>query len=322
MALQPTDVHPFYDPYRQGSTLAYPQKIGISLGVGAFYLLLQYYAMPNKMEFFDQYCWILGIIISTALLALYVATDIFRRSLIIMQELSGDSKAIDEVVSVWLNNKWYLIAGLGFATVNTSVAHLLGVPAEFHVSALSLAMMYVGFFLAGFASGMGLLGISGIIVVYLKFAPSLQYALNPDDPDGNGGIKKLGDALWFFGMLTGAVGVLVSLYMFGVQWTYIFKPYVQIILLLWVAFPYIVAISIVLIPGLAVRRQVNNFKANKTDQLKREKAQTYASYKKFDHKDDAAIVSEKKELSDRLIRIQDELEKLREMRNSHIDGKN
>ena len=81
-------------------------------------------------------------------------------------------------------------------------------------------MAYFGFFLAGFASGMGLLAITAVIVLYLKFAPSLQYTLDPNDPDGSGGIKKLGDSLWFFSGLIGAVGVLVSIHMFGVSWTF------------------------------------------------------------------------------------------------------
>lgn len=72
--------------------------------------------------------------------------------------------------------------------------------------------------------------------------------------------------------------------MFGVQWTFVYKPYVQVIFLFWLCFPYIVAISVVLIPGLAVRRQVSYYKVSKANQLKLEKARTYASYKQFKNK--------------------------------------
>ena len=86
-----------------------------------------------------------------------------------------------------------------------------------------------------------------MIVLYLKFAPSLQYTLDPSDPDGYGGIKKLGDSLWFFGGLIGVMGILVSIHMFGVSWTFMHKQYVQFIFLFWVSLPYILAVSIVLI---------------------------------------------------------------------------
>jgi len=159
-------------------------------------------------------------------------------------------------------------------------------------------------------------------VQYLRFAPNFRHSLNPNDPDGSGGIRKLGDALWFFGMLIGAVAVLVSIYMFGVQWAFVYKPYVQVIFLAWLAFPYIVAISVVLIPGLTVRRQVSYYKKDMENTLKKEGAKIYASYKRFDEKRDEIIITEKKELNKELDRIQDDLKKLKDMRNSHIDGKN
>ncbi len=99
------------------------------------------------------------------------------------------------------------------------------------------------------------------------------------------------------------------------------KQYVQFVFLFWVSLPYVLAVSIVLIPGLAVRRQVSNFKAYKSGQLKQEKVKLYSNYKQFESKDDEDIISEKKELGERLERIQNDLEKLKKMRNSHIDGK-
>ena len=144
---------------------------------------------------------------------------------------------------------------------------------------------------------------------------------NINDPDGNGGIKKLGDSLWFFGGLIGAVGVLVSIYMFGISWVFMHKRYVQFIFLFWVSLPYVLAVSIVLIPGLAVRRQVSYFKSYKSGQLKHEEMKLYSSYKQFESKEDEEIIAEKKQLGEKLERIQSELESLKKMRNSHIDGK-
>lgn len=319
---QKPNFYPFYDPYRLGGVLGYGSKLAISLGLGASYALLQYYALPNKMAFFSENCWILGLIISTAFFALYVATDVFRHNLHAMLEIEGTNEGSLRVVEEWMNDKWFLLAGFGFATMNTTVGHLLGVPTVFYESTAALTMAYFGYFLAGFASGMGLLAVAAVIALYLKFAPSLQHSLDPHNPDGNGGIKKLGDSLWFFGGLIGAVGILVSIHMFGVSWAFMYKPYVQYIFLFWVSLPFVLAVSIVLIPGLAVRRQVSYYKRYKLDQLKQEKVKLYSIYKQFDAKEDEQIISEKKELGEKLERIQNELEKLKAMRNSHIDGKN
>jgi len=318
---QKSNFYPFYDPYSDSGGLGYGSKLGVSLGFGAGYALLQYYSLPDKMIFFSENCWILALIISTSTFALYVATDVFRNNLDVMRKIEGKYAVSLRVVDEWMSDKWLLLAGFAFGTVNTTVGHLLGVPSVFFESSSCLAMVYFGFFLGGFASGMGLLAIAAVIVLYLKFAPSLQYTLDPSDPDGNGGIKKLGDSLWFFSGLIGAVGVLASIHMFGVSWTFMHKPYVQFVFLLWVSLPYVLAVSIVLIPGLAVRRQVSNFKLYKSGQLKQEKVKLYSSYKQFESKEDEEIISEKKELGEELERIQNELETLKKMRNSHIDGK-
>lgn len=318
---QKANFYPFYDPYSDSGGLGYGSKLGISLGIGAGYALLQYYSLPDKVVFFSENCWILALIISTSCFALYVATDIFRNNLATMREIEGKYTGSLKVVDEWMSDKWLLLAGFTFGAANTSVGHLLGVPSVFFESTSSLVMIYLGFFLGGFTSGMGLLAITAVIVLYLKFAPSLQYTLNPSDPDGNGGIKKLGDSLWFFGGLIGAVGVLVSIHMFGVTWTYMHKQYVQFIFLFWVSLPFVLAVSIVLIPGLAVRRQVSYFKSYKSGKLKQEKVKLYSSYRQFEPKDDEDIISEKRELGEKLERIQNELEKLKKMRNSHIDGK-
>lgn len=318
---QKSNFYPFYDPYSDSGGLSYGSKLGVSTGFGVSYALFQYYSLPDKMIFFSENCWILALIISTSSFALYVATDVFRNNLSTMREIEGKYAVSLKVVDAWMSDKWLLLAGFAFGTANTTVGHVLGVPSAFFESTSSLVMVYFGFFLGGFTSGMGLLAITAVIVLYLKFAPSLQHTLDLNDPDGSGGIKRLGDSLWLFGGLIGAVGVLVSIHLFGVSWTFMHKQYVQFVFLFWVSLPYVLAVSIVLIPGLAVRRQVSYFKSYKSDKLKQEKVRLYSSYKQFESKEDEEIISEKKELGDKLERIQNELDTLKKMRNSHIDGK-
>ena len=208
----------------------------------------------------------------------------------------------------------------GFATLNISVGHLLGVPTDLRGSVPALAMIYVGFFLSGFFAGMGLLSIISVIALHLRFAPHIQYSLNPDNPDGSGGIGSLGDSLWFFASLIGAVGVLVSVFLVNVEWSYLYKGYGQVLFMLWLGLPYTLAVSIVLVPGLAVRRQVRGYKSFREKQLK-EEARLFNSFKEFKEAPDEEIIATKRAINERLENIQTQMEKLRKMRNSHIDNK-
>ncbi len=296
-------------------------KVSISLSVGLFYLLAQFLTLPDKMVFFEQSLWILGAIMSTCIMAMYAATMAFRKSLATIDRIEGQSKISQDIIENWMSDNQYLLAGAAFGTLNTLIGHLLGVPTEIHQSAVALGMFYVGFFVSGFLAGMGLLSIAAVILLHLRFAPNLQHALNPEDPDGSGGIGTLGDALWFFALLIGLVGVLVSIFLINVNWSYMYKGYVQLIYLFWLALPYVLAVSVVLIPGLAVRRQVSQFKNYRARQLKEEQSRLFSSYKDFDVAGDDEIIASKREINEKMDHIEKQMKKLREMRNSHIDSK-
>ena len=316
-----TEFYPFYDPYREGQMLSMTAKVSISLSVGLLYILAFFLVIPDKVAFFEQSYWVLGAIMSTCIMALYAATMAFRKTLATIDKFEGKSRLGQDIVENWMSDSRFIMAGCGFATLNTVVGHLLGLPAVVHESVAALTMMYVGFFLSGFLAGIGLLSIAAVITLVLRFAPSLQHTLNPDDPDGSGGIGTLGDSLWFFALLIGAVGVLVSIFLVNVRWSFMYKEFVQTIYLLWLALPYVLAVSIVLVPGLAVRRQVNEYKEYRAKQLKKEQANLYSSYKTFDEAEDDEIIATKRELNERMNNIEDQMEKLRKMRKSHIDMK-
>ena len=318
---QRTEFYPFYDPYRGGNMLSMTAKASLSLSVGLIYILLLFLSIPDKMAFFEQSFWILGAVMSTCIMALYAATMSFRKSLDTIDRIEGKMGISQHVVGDWLKDNNFLLAGAGFATLNTTIGHLLGVPSALHESVASLSLFYVGFFMAGFLAGMGLLAIAAVIVMHLRFAPYLQHALDPENPDGSGGIGALGDSLWFYALLIGLVGVLVAIFLVNVKWTFMYKTYVQLIYLFWLALPFVLAVSVVLIPGLAVRRQVSQYKVYRERQLKNEQAQLYSSYKEFDAAEDDEIIASKKELNQKMNDIETKMNKLRKMRTSHIDGK-
>jgi hypothetical protein len=313
--------YPFFDPWRDGKPLRWYQKIAIAVGIGVAYGALQFINLDEKAVFWEQRCWMLSVIISFSLLALYVATHVFRENLDLLIRFEGSSGVTAGIIQQLLGVRVFVLAGLVFATLTTGVAHLFGIPADLHLASLPLVAVYLGYFLTGFTCGLGLWAILAVIILYLRFAPNLQHTLNPGSPDGYGGIKSLGDSLWFFAMLIAAVGLLVASYMFSVDWTNLHNDLARSLFLIWLAMPFVMAVSVILIPGLAVRRQVNEFKAHRHEQLKRERASVYSSYKEFEPAPDDDIIATKRQLQDRLNELQTQMQKLKRMRNSPIDTK-
>jgi hypothetical protein len=73
---------------------------------------------------------------------------------------------------------------------------------------------------------------------------------------------------------------------------------VRWISLIWISLPYLVAISIVLTLGLAVRRYVSHYKVHREIQLKQTKAELYSSFKEVENSEDETIINSKNEISD------------------------
>lgn len=312
--------NPFFDPIRNGKLLSWPVRIGIAVGLGVIYSLMQLLSLQDKAVYLAQNCWVLSIIITTSLAALYVATFVFRQSLQVLVNFEAGTGITEQVISSVLTDRAFMICALAFATATTGVTHVLGVPADLHASSMALIVSYLGFFMAGFCSGLGLWAIVGVINLYLRFAPNLQYSLDPKNPDGNGGIKLLGESLWFFALLIAVVGLLIAGYMFSVDWTNLQSSFARALFLVWLALPFTCAISVVMIPGMAVRRQVDQFKERRLVELKRERASVHAAFKEFDPEGDDEIISGKRELNDRLREIQLEMDGLENMRISPLDG--
>lgn len=312
--------YPFYDPWRDGRPLRWHQKIAIAIALGLAYSALQFANLEDKAVFIEQRCWMLGVIISFSLLALYLATHVFRENLDLLIQCEGGSGVTAETIQRLLSNRIFVVAALVFASLTTAVAHLLGIPADLRLAAVPLFATYFGYFMVGVTCGLGLWAIFAVITLYLRLAPYLQNTLNPGSPDGYGGIKSLGDTLWFFAMLIAAVGLLEASYMFSVDWTNLDNSLARTLFLLWMAIPFVMAVSVILIPGLAVRRQVSEFKLNRREQLKRERASVYSSYKEFEAADDDEIIASKRELQDKLNELQTQMKTLQRMRNSPIDS--
>ena len=312
--------YPFFDPYRNGKPLSWFARITIAVSPGIVYSVLQLVSLEDKMSYLAQFCWVLSIIMSTSLGALYVATYVFRQSFEVLARVGAGSGATRRALETLATAKAFLLFAVVFGALNTLVVYILGLPLDLHVSTFALSVSYLGHFLAGFTAGLGLWAIFAVINLYLRIAPNLQFTLEPMNPDGAGGIKLLGESLWFFGMLIAVVGLLVAGYMFSVEWTNLRNSFAGTVFLVWLSMPFTVAVSVVLIPSLAVRRQVDQFKERRLEQLRRERTDVYAAFKRFEQVGDDEIIATKRKLDEKLKAIQRQIDMLEQMRNSPLDS--
>jgi hypothetical protein len=225
------DFEPFYDRIAGYGPAPFLIKIALSVLLGA--------------PFFFGASKLLGVLISSAMLALYFATETFRGTLPYMA-LKLDPHANDallERIRQVLSDRLFMVGAIGFGILNFCVGLLLGAPG----SGWTLALTYAGYLVAGFSCGMPVVGICGVVRTIDRFA-ELKPKLDYTEPDRCGGTAVFGSALVRFGSVTMIVGVMISWYILRTPWEHD-NGIADLLKWFWVAWPFLLSLIVVLAPS-------------------------------------------------------------------------
>jgi hypothetical protein len=224
--------------------------VAVLLG-GAVFLVPHAIAVGGDVR--GDWSWLLAVLIATAMLALYYATDTLRGLLpeMSLRLRAKDGKHRDSVfmtpLTRILSDRNFLLAGCVVGVVNATAGYLFGIPDP---GTCPFYTTLFGFFLAGFVCGMATLGIFGVTFVVAHFAKRAQDSFDYMAPDHCGGVQFIGEGLVVFSSVTLIVGVMMSVYIHAfpwtneawlvaaLQWVWIVLPYgLSLVVLMWPAVP-------------------------------------------------------------------------------------
>ncbi len=266
--------HPLYEWIPDRFPIPFIVKLIFSLLLGFLFLAPHYVIIGDKI--LRDWSWLLALIIVTAMICLYYATHTFRAMFpqMDLRLQSDDQAVIDEAyfgqVRRYLNNKRFFWTGLLVAVLNCAVGWGLEIPPP--ESVWAIATTYLGFFLAGFVCGMAMCGIRGVVITlndYIDHQPKVEYT----NPDGCGGLLFFGEALVKFSAVTLIVGLLIALYILEVEWASRELPLqppatlLRAMMWLWIAFPFLLSLTILLAPASRANQALMNHKIQKEVEL-------------------------------------------------------
>lgn len=260
----PADVDsfsPFYERLPDLFPIPFIFKLLFSLLLGFAFLGPHYWAVDS--EVIKDLSWLLCLIIVTAMSCLYYATHVFRTmfpqmDLKVPTTPSGNpDRSYMTKVRAYLSDRHFFWFGFTFAVLNCLVG--LGLGARSGESWPDLTL-FLGFFIAGFVCGMAVGGIRGVVIALSEFlgnTPKVDYT----NPDGCGGLLFLGRALIIFSGVTLVVGVMISLYILNAPWRLREASVVpHIIMWLWIAWPFVLSLTVLLAPASRANRALLNHK--------------------------------------------------------------
>lgn len=284
------EFEPFYD--RIAANVC--GKVVLVFGIGGLFLLV--YAMATHWRL-DVHQITLACLISCAVLFQYYATDTFRDALPEMVKKLKDkvpespannlpekekkaknngSERLKAKVDLVLSDKRFKIWGLSFAIVNLLFGFLFGLPAAYPWPGPALAS-WGGFLLAGFVCGIPVCGVYGVWQTVRTFAKDPDLEMDFYAPDNCGGFAFIGQALIRFAMVTAFEGILIGTYILKMPWSHLNKPYVQVLLGSWIAWPFLVSTFVLFVPVCSLHRALKKKKEKEDERIQ-------ANLRKIDEK--------------------------------------
>ncbi len=232
-------------------------KVLVSVLPSLVFLAVRYVSI--KEENFEDWSWILAVLISTAMIFLYCATHTLRVVLTEMDlRLHPDGEGIYwTTLKRVLSDRNFVLAALFFGLLNYVVGHMFA-PEEWNwfeeVTILS------GCSLAGFVCGMAAFAIFGICLSIRAFAREAERTFDFTSPDHCGGTAFLGRALVLFSSFTLIGGVMISVYILLTPWKGRENDLVKLLMCIWIAFPYVMSLVVLIVPAVPINKALSEYK--------------------------------------------------------------
>ena len=268
-----SEFEPFYDRLAQRLRLFAAQssnaplsKVLISFGLGFAFFILHWLSLGH--EIFKHSGWVLSPLISCAVLFQYYATATFRNALPEMKARLNkeNAKFLIEYTNQVLSDREFVKAGLFFGVLNTLMGVLFGLPTEYRAF-WPAATSYIGFFIAGFVCGIPVQGIYGVWRVFDLFAKDESIKVNYAAHDDRGGMEFIGAALARFAAVTLTEGMIIAWYILHIQWSRSHNPYVNLVMLFWVTWPFILSTFVLVAPCVRLHQSLERAKREEDNRL-------------------------------------------------------
>jgi len=253
-----------FTPFYERTAGSFLRKVLVCLLLGAGFLGLRYLDVGRQM--FTDWSWFLGLLISAAMLALYIATYTLHA---ILPEMAvrvppNSARVYREPLTRVLSDRHFVLAGLGFGILNCVFGFTFGLPV---IGAGGVVTILVGYFLSGVVCGMAVFGIYGVSVAIRAFARPAAQSFDFASPDRCGGTVFLGEALVVFGSVTLVVGVMISVYILNAPWTREPGWWVNSLKMVWIGFPYMSSIVAFVAPAIPLNKALREYKLSQEVEL-------------------------------------------------------
>lgn len=231
-------------------------KALVSVLPGLVFLGAHYASIGEKV--FKDWSWILGVLISTAMLGIYYATHTLRTILTeidVRLQPDGEGVCLTTLKHV-LSDRNFVLVGLFFGLLNCGFGFFFTPYCKWFEKVTIL----IGYLLAGFVCGMAAFWIFGVCLSIRAFARKAKLSFDFTSPDRCGGTAFLGGALIVFSSFTLIGGVMISVYILLTDWENKEEDWVKLLQYIFIAFPYVMSLVALVVPAVPINKALSEYK--------------------------------------------------------------
>jgi len=195
----------------------------------------------------------------------YKILEVFLVDLYYVFTIDPSDRKLYLILRDTLKTQSIILFGIFFGGLNTGLGLFYGIWYDVIVLNISLLVL---FFFVGFICGLAICGIVGVIRLVNCVCSMKNLHLDLTSDDGCGGTSTIGNMLLKFSAVSLAAGFSIAYYIYNSPWANKGWFPVTFTIYLWMLFPHMAAVAVLLVPLLKLHNVLKIYKTHHLKKLK------------------------------------------------------
>lgn len=248
--------YPFFERWADRLPEPVTGRMLLALVPALVFSAAHYLAVGER--FLSDWSWLLSLIIFLAGVFFFYGTRLVYQLLDRMAMLHPPQDDAHLLLAERVfTDRGFVLCGIAFGALDLLMGILFGI---WYAEPAGQVTLGAGLFIGGFVCGFPVWGMRGLVALVRFLTVEQRLRIDHTAPDRCGGMLFLGSTILQSSMLFLIISVLIAVYFLKAPWVQAGQTAVRVVMLLWLAVPFLVSSILLLAPSADVNRLLVQYK--------------------------------------------------------------